>query len=155
MGERLAETVGVQLLRVSYKGESFALQDLLGGRIDFCFGFPAGTMPLVQGGKLTALAVTSSKRLSAFPNIPTMAEEGVAGYAEVTYGAYMVPRGTPPEIVKALNEQFRIALTKLKEDIAARGAELIASSSDEASTLLKAEYFRYGKIVKELGIEPQ
>lgn len=155
MGERLEKTAGIQLLRVPYKGESFALQDLLGGRIDFCFGFPAGTMPLVQGGKLTALAVTSGKRLTAFSNIPTMSEEGVSGYAEVTYGAYMVPRGTPPDILKKLNEQFRVALMTLKEEIAARGAELIASSSEEAATLLKAEYVRYGKIVKDLGIEPQ
>jgi tripartite-type tricarboxylate transporter receptor subunit TctC len=93
--------------------------------------------------------------LPAFPDIPTLAESGVAGYAEVTLGTYLVPRGTPIDIVKKLNAELHTALLSLKQEIADRGGYLIANSPEEAAGMLKVEYLRYGKIVKELGIAPQ
>jgi tripartite-type tricarboxylate transporter receptor subunit TctC len=155
MGEQLKKMAGIDLLHVPYKGETPALQDLVGGHIDLAFGFAVGTLPHVRGGKLRAIAVTSAKRLSAFPDIPTVAEAALPGYAETTMGAYLAPRGTPAPIVKKLNEEFRAALATIKQEIAQRGTELIASSPEEASAMLNAEYVRYEKVVKELGLRPQ
>jgi tripartite-type tricarboxylate transporter receptor subunit TctC len=155
MGEKLMKRAGIKLIQVPYKGETLALQDLIAGEIDFAFGFPAGTMPHVRSGKLRALGITSEQRLTAFPDVPTLMEAGLLGYSEVTLGGYLAPRGTAPAIVKKLNDEIRTALLSLKREIAERGGHLIGSSPEQATTMLKAEYVRYGKLVKELGLKPQ
>ena len=155
MGEKMKRMAGIDLNHISYKGETPALQDLMAGQIDLCFGFAAGTMPHVRSGKLRALAVTGEKRLGIFPDIPTMAEAGLAGYAETILTLYAAPRGTPAAIVDKLNEAIRSAMFTMKQVILERGSEFIASSPQEAATMLENERVRYGKVVRELGLKPQ
>ena len=155
MGEKLQRAAGIDLLHIPYKGETPALQDMMGGQIDMCFGFPAGTMPHVRSGKLRALAITSEKRLSVFPEIPTLAEAGLAGYSEASLGVYLAPRGTPAAIIDKLNDAFRSALLATKKEILERGSEFIAGSPQEAAAMLENEHVRYGKVVKELGLKQQ
>jgi tripartite-type tricarboxylate transporter receptor subunit TctC len=155
MAKKLERMAGMEAVHVPYKGETPALQDLMGGSIDFCFGFPAGTLPHLQGGRLRALAVTTPRRLAAFPDIPTVAESGLAGYEESTLGAYLVPRGTPPAIVQRLNTEFRAALEVMRAEFTGRGSEVTGTSSEEAAAQIRAEHARYGKLVVELGLRPQ
>jgi tripartite-type tricarboxylate transporter receptor subunit TctC len=155
MGEKLRQLAGVDIVQIPYKGETPALQDLMGGHIDMCFGFVAGTLPFVRDGKLRVLAITSEKRLAAFPDYPTLAESGVPGFAEATLTGYVAPRGTPPAIVNKLNDEIRAALKILADEIAKRGSEIIAGTPQEAAAMLKAEHERYGKLVKALGLKQQ
>lgn len=155
MGARLMQLASISLVHIPYKGETQALQDLIAGEIHLAFGFSAGTLPHVRSGALRVLALTTDKRSPTFPDIPTLAESGVAGYNELTYGVYLAPRSTPASIVKKLNGEFRTASLSLKREIAERGGLLIANSPEEAAALLSAEFNRYGKIVKELGLKPQ
>ncbi len=155
MGEKLRQLAGVDIVQIPYKGETPALQDLMGGHIDMCFGFVAGTISFVRDGKLRVLATTSEKRLAAFPDYPTLAESGVPGFAEATLNGYVAPRGTRPAIVNKLNDEIRAALKILADEIAKRGSEIIAGTPQEAATMLKAEHERYGKLVKALGIKQQ
>ncbi len=155
MAKKLERMAGIEAVHVPYKGETPALQDLMGGSIDFCFGFPAGTLPHLQGGRLRALAVTTPRRLAAFPDIPTVAESGLAGYEESTLGAYLVPRGTPPAIVQRLNTEFRAALEVMRAEFTGRGSEVTGTSPEEAAAQIRAEHARYGKLVAELGLRPQ
>lgn len=155
MAKKLERMAAMEAVHVPYKGETPALQDLMGGSIDFCFGFPAGTLPHLQGGRLRALAVTTARRLAAFPDIPTLAESGLAGYEESTLGAYLVPRGTPPAIVQRLNADFRAALEVMRAEFTGRGSEVTGTSPEEAAALIRAEHARYGKLVAELGLRPQ
>ncbi len=155
MGEKLRHLADVDIVQIPYKGETPALQDLMGGHIDMCFGFVAGTISFVRDGKLRVLATTSEKRLAAFPDYPTLAESGVPGFAESTLNGYVAPRGTPLTIVKKLNDEIRAALKLLADEIAKRGSEIIASTPQDAAAMLKAEHERYGKLVKALGIKQQ
>ena len=107
-------------------------------------------MPHVRSGKLRVLAVTSEKRFSGFPDIPTVAEEGLAGYAETSLTLYLAPRGTPAAIVDKLNDALRIALLTMKKVMLERGSEFIASSPQEAIVMLENERVRNGKVVNEL-----
>ena len=155
MGEKFKRAAGIDLLHIPYKGETPALQDMMAGQIDLNFGFVLGTMPHVRSGKLRALAVSGEKRISILPDIPTVAEAGLAGYSETALSLYLAPRGTPAGIIDKLNDAFRNASLTMKKDILERGAEFIASSPQEAATMLENEHVRFGKVVKELGLKAQ
>ncbi len=155
MGERLKQMAGIDLAAVPYKGDAPTLVDLMGGQIDMAFGFPLAALPHIQSGKLRPLAVTTAKRLSSFPDIPTLAESGVAGYDETVWTGFAVPTGTPAAIVTKLHDAFHAVMVtpEFKRDVEKSGAELIASSQEEAVARLKRDYERYGKIVKELNLK--
>ena len=155
MGERLKKLAGIDLVPVPYKGDAPALTDLMGGQTDMVIGYPLAAMPLIEGGKLRALAVTSATRLLNLPNTPAMAESGVPGYDETTWNGFAVPAGTPPAIIKKLHEAFRSAMLtpEFKHDLDQSGAEMVASTQEYAVELMKSDYERYGKIVKELGLK--
>ena len=155
MGERLKKMAGIDLVAIPYKGDAPTLTDLMGGQIDMAFGSPPVTMPLIDGGKLRALAVTSGKRLSILPNVPTIGESGVQGYEEMAWIGYAVPTGTPEVIVKKLHEVFRSAMLtpEYQHFVTQIGAELVASTQEYAAQLMKSDYERYGKIVKELDLK--
>ena len=155
MGERFKKMAGIDLVHVPYKGDAPTLTDLMGGQIDMAFGAPPATLPLIESGKLRTLAVTSAKRLSILPNVPTLGESGVPGYDETFWGGFAVPTGTPGIVVKKLHEAFRSAMLapEYQNFVTQIGAELVASTQEYAVELMKSDYERYGKIVKELGLK--
>ncbi len=154
MGERLKQMAGIDLLHVPYKGETPSLVDLIGGQVDLMFGFALATLPHIRSGKLRPLAVTTAKRLSSLPDVPTIAESGFPGYDERVWAGFAVPAGTPKPIVDKLYAAFyaSASLPQYRQAVEARGSEPMASTQDEAVQLLRSDYERYGRIVKELDL---
>jgi tripartite-type tricarboxylate transporter receptor subunit TctC len=145
---------GADLLQVAYKGETFALTDLMGGQVDVAFGFAIGALPHIRSGRLRPLAYTAAQRSSALPQVPTVAEAGVPGYEELVWVGFGVPAATPAPIVNRLHHAFYAAATTpaYRRLVEARGGEPVASSADEAVALLKSDFDRYRGVVKELGL---
>ena len=115
---------GLRMVHVPYKGNSFAIIDLIAGRIQLLFA-AAGVAPHLKSGKLKALAVTGRRRMQAFPDLPTLAESGLTGLVlDNVYGLY-APAGVPPQIVSALNRRVSAAMNtpEVKERVAADGLE--------------------------------
>jgi tripartite-type tricarboxylate transporter receptor subunit TctC len=154
MGERLEKIARIDLVNVSYKGDAPTLTDLIGGQIDAAFSFAVVAVPHIRSGKLRPLAVTGVKRLAVLPDVPTMAEAGLTGYDERVWAGFAVPAATPKPIVEKLHKAFYSAasLPEYRRLVEQRGTEPLAMNQEEATTLLRSDYERYGRIVKELGI---
>ncbi len=146
-----------KMQQVPYKGSSAAHPDLLAGRTALIFDPVPAIRAHVKSGALRGLAVTSSNRSSAFPELPTVAESGFAGYEATTWGGILAPAGTPKEIVAKLNLAINEAL-KL-DDVRARlsgaGIELQSGTPEHFGEVIKAEVEKWGRIVKEAGIQPE
>ena len=155
MAERLKKMAGIDLLHVPYKSETPAMIDVIGGQVDLAIGFAFATLPLIASGKVRAIAVTTAKRLSALPNVPTIAESGFPGYGEVVWAGLAVPAATPAPIVQKLSKVFRSAVQtpEYQMVVTKRGSEPLGATQEESVKLLTADYERYGKMVKELGLQ--
>ncbi|SDP15755.1 Tripartite-type tricarboxylate transporter, receptor component TctC [Ralstonia sp. 25mfcol4.1] len=152
-GEMFQRRAGIKALHVPYKGASPALTDLMGGQTDFYFATPPIAMPMIKAGKLRALAVTSAKRVALLPNVPTVAEQGYAGFQAEDWKALVAPAGTPADVVAKLNAEVNKAL-KDKDTIAKlhdEGSEPRGGTAAELATFIKSENTRWGAIVKESG----
>jgi tripartite-type tricarboxylate transporter receptor subunit TctC len=146
---------GVDVLHVPYKGSAPAVTDLMGGQVNMMFDSVSSAKPYVESGKLKALAVTTGKRSSVFPNVPTIAESGIPGYELSGWYAVFVPAKTPKPIVDRLNGELIKALKQ--NDVRARftqiGAEPVGSSPQELANTLKTETVRWSKVVRERNIK--
>jgi tripartite-type tricarboxylate transporter receptor subunit TctC len=155
----LAQRSGASMAHVPYKGSSEALPALVGGHVSLYADTIVTALPLIKSGKIKPLAVTSSKRSSLLPNVPTVAEQGYPGYDMVPWLGVVAPLGTPREVV----ERLRTAMAKVMQtqdftnELAQAGAELPPDGLGPAefANLLKADIPRTGKLVKDIGIEPQ
>jgi tripartite-type tricarboxylate transporter receptor subunit TctC len=153
-GELFKNLAKVDLTHVPYKGAGPALTDLLGGQVDLMFGTAAAVTPFLQSGKLRALGVTTAERSPAFPNVPTIAESGVAGYAaESWYGLY-APAGTPPDVIAKLNAAAKKAVQgeTFRKRAQDEGLIISAGAPGELDTYVRGEEARWKKIVKENNI---
>ncbi|CAM3672543.1 tripartite tricarboxylate transporter substrate binding protein [Bordetella sputigena] len=156
-GELLQQMANVKLLHVPYKSNPLAITDLLGGQISTMITDMATGLPQVQSGKLRALGVTTLKRSSLAPDVPTIAESGVPGYEMGYWFAAYAPAGTPADVVKRLNT----LLTKATEGAPAKqfygttGTEPATSTPAELAAFQKAESKKWQTIIKQAGIEPE
>ena len=153
-GELFRNLAKVELTHVPYRGAGPAITDLLGGQVDMMFGTAAAVAPFVQGGKLRALGVTTAQRSPALPNVPTIAESGVAGYAaESWYGLY-APAGTPPDVIGKLNAAAKKAVEAdiFRKRANEEGLIITAGAPAELDTYVRAEEARWTKVVKENNI---
>lgn len=153
-GEVFASTAGVALMHVPYKGSGPAITDMLGGQVDLMFDSITSARPHIQSGKLRALGVTTAKRSSALPDVPTIAEAGLPGYEVSPWFAVFAPAGTPPQVVARLNQVLNGAMQQpdtLKK-LESVGAEPIGSTPQALATHLQQELARWGKLIKERGI---
>ncbi len=148
---------GIDVTHVPYKGGAPALADLVGGQLTFMIENMPGTLPLVKSGKLRALAVTGARRAVLAPELPTIAEAGVAGYEVIGWTGVFAPKGTPAEILARLNgEMAKLLRTpEVKDQLAALGAEPGGNTAAEFTAFTRAESARWGKIIKDLGIKPE
>jgi tripartite-type tricarboxylate transporter receptor subunit TctC len=149
-----ALTMGLQLTHVPYKGAGPATTAMLAGEADHLFGGPVDMMSHIKSGRFRPLAVTSTKRLPAFPHLPTMAEAGVPHYEISTWFGYFAPAGTPAEIVDRLNAEINKALQEpdTRTVLEAQGSvELVGGSKEKFGEFVKAEIAKWAKVVKESG----
>lgn len=149
---RLAD---IKLMHVPYKGNSQALLDVIGGRIDMMFDHVSTSGPNVSAGQLLALAVTTRTRSAVFPDLPTMEEAGVPGYEDVTYNGLAVPAGTPRDVVARLFAAVAkaVSLPELKRQFSERGIDLVASASpDEFAAYVKHDVESFATLAREANI---
>lgn len=161
-GAHLATVVLVQMTKIDvvhvpYKGLGPALTDLMGGRVQFIISTLASALPVVKGGKLRALAITTAQRSALFPELPTMSEAGVHGYEFSIWYGLLVPGRTPAAIVGQLNGASVKILQSaaLKEQFAAQGLEAASTSPAEFGAYLKSEVAKWGKVIKAANIRPE
>ena len=154
--ELLKSVAGLDIRHIPYKGAPAAIPDLLGGRVTMLFSPIAVVLPLVREGKLRALAVTSLRRSSAAPELPTIAESGYPGFEVTGWIGLLAPAGTPSAIIRKLHLETvkALALPDLRAKFADLGLEGIGNSPDEFAAVIRSEIPKWAKVIKEAGIKP-
>ncbi len=144
---------GVFIVHIPYRGSTQARQDLVAGEVQLAVDGLLPTLPLIKAGKLKALALTSSRRSAIAPEIPTMAEAGVTGYASDTWYGIVAPAGTPKEIVASLHDAAVKAMRvpSVRERLTQQGAELVGNTPAEFRALMEKEQVLWTKVVKDSG----
>ncbi len=148
---------GTELVHVAYKGSSPALTDLIAGQVQIMFGTMPATLPQAKSGKLRALGVSSLKRATAAPDVPTIAEAGVAGFEVLNWYGITLPAGTPQPIVRKLNQDLLTALATpaMIEAFNTQGNEVAGGSPAEFAAFIKSENIKYAKVVKAANIRAE
>jgi tripartite-type tricarboxylate transporter receptor subunit TctC len=148
---------GVRITHVPYKGAGQALVDVLAGQITFTFASVLSSLPHVKQQRLRALGVTGVKRSPALPQVPTIAEAGVPGYATTTWYGLLVPAATPQAVVERLAAATRTAISsaEIRDRLLADGAEPAGSTPAEFRQHLNAEVAKWAKVTRSAGIKPQ
>ncbi len=151
-GELFKSMTGTQMTHVPYKGRQFAIPDLVGGSIQLMFDNMPSALPMAREGKIRAIAVTTAKRSSAAPEIPTIAES-IPGFEATTWFAMFAPAGTPKPVVDKLNaEVVRVfRLPEVAERLKTLGLETVLSSPEELSAYQATEITKWTKVVKDSG----
>jgi tripartite-type tricarboxylate transporter receptor subunit TctC len=153
-GELFKMMSGVDLLHVPYRGGPPAVTDLLGGRVQVLFDVVTNSIELIKSGKLRALAVTTTERCAALPDIGTVSEF-VPGYEASYWTGLVAPRGTPAEIVERLNKEINAGLAdaKIKARIADLGGTVLAGSTADFGNFIAEETGKWAKVIKSAGIK--
>jgi tripartite-type tricarboxylate transporter receptor subunit TctC len=155
-GELFQAMTGIKLVHVPYRGEAFALADMISGHVEVMFDTLSAALPHIRSGALRALAAAGKNRYEGLPDVPTVGET-VAGYDAMSWGGIGVPRGTPPEIIERLNREINAGLAdpvvrKRLNDVAATP---IFYTPAEFSTLMVAETEKWAKVVKLSGVKAE
>ncbi|OGA68475.1 MAG: hypothetical protein A3G81_23125 [Betaproteobacteria bacterium RIFCSPLOWO2_12_FULL_65_14] len=156
-GELFKALAGVDILHVPYKGASPYVTAVLAGQIDMIFPDLATIEPYAKAGKLRPLAVTGSKRFVTAPQLPTIAEAGIDGYAVDIWFGIVAPAATPKDIVAKLNTAIAGALkrTEFRQRLAERGYEAIGDTPEQFAATIRADIEKFGRIIKNAGIKAQ
>ncbi len=154
--ELLKSAAGLDIRHIPYKGAPAAIPDLLGGRVTMMFGSIAAVLPVVREGKLRALAVTSLRRSSVIPELPTIAESGYPGFEATVWQGLLSPARTPVAIVRKLHLETvkALALPDLRAKLADLGSEGIGNSPDEFAAVINSEIPKWAKVIRESGMKP-
>lgn len=153
--EMLKKAAGIDLVHVPYKGASPAVQALAAGDVQLFFDAPTLLLPMVQSGKIKALAVTSPARMRELPQVPTAAESGVKEIEFSTWSALMAPAGTPPEVVSTLRGALAkvMATPEMREALVSRGFDLYTVAPDALPQIVRSETARWAEIIKGANIK--
>ena len=156
-GELFKHMAGIDTLFVPYNGDPASLSDLAGGRIDYTITNASVAWPLVQSGKLRALAITSRERVPFFPDLPTLGESGLPGYENVSWGGLVFPKGTPEPIVEKLSAALQkvLASDALRDDLGKLSARPGEGGRDEFVRYIAAEQKKWADLVESAHIEKQ
>jgi tripartite-type tricarboxylate transporter receptor subunit TctC len=152
--ELFRERSGVTLVHVPYRGAAPAVQDVVGGQVPFMFVDSASGYPHIQSGKLRPIGVASARRVSGFETIPTLAEQGLKGFEAYAWQGLVVPAGTPPDAVAALNKALTAALgtTAVKARFQTLGLEVTPTTAAQMATYAKAEREKWGQVIRSANI---
>jgi tripartite-type tricarboxylate transporter receptor subunit TctC len=156
-GEKFKLAAAIDVVHVPYKGTPEALTDAMTGRIAYYFSPISAALPLVRDGKLLALAVSSAKRSSVLPNVPTVAESGLPGFDYNLWVGMFAPAGTPAEVIEKINRDVNRVLSEadVRERLTSLGAEAMPMSAAEFDRFVRAEMEDAAKVVKAAGIKVQ
>ncbi len=155
-GELFNTMAGVKMQHIPYKGRAQAVPDLLGGRITMIFDNMPSALPLVKGGEVRAIAVTSATRSAAAPNIPTIAESGLPGFEATSWFALYAPAGLPKEVQARISaEAARVmALPDVREKLTTLGLDIATGTPEVLASFMQTETAKWAKVVKESGAKP-
>jgi tripartite-type tricarboxylate transporter receptor subunit TctC len=144
----------VDIQHVPYRGSAPALNDTVAGNVQAMLDQVASALPMIQAGRVRALAVTGARRHPALPQVPTVAEIGLPAAEASSWGAVMAPAGTPAPVIERLNAVLReaLALQTVKDRLAQVGAEAVTSTPQELAAYLRAETEKWGRVVREARI---
>lgn len=153
-GELFNSQMDIKIAHIPYRGAGPALNDLLGGQVNVMFDILGSSLPYIQTGKLTPLAVTSAKRSPSLPNVPTMAEAGVAGYEFTGWHGIAVRAGTPAPVIDKLNSTLNAIFKEpeFRKKWEALGTPVVGGTAAQFGELIKKESVRLGKVVKDSGV---
>ena len=154
-GELLSSMARINIVHVPYKGGPPATAATVGGEVSMLFNTVGSVQPSVKSGRLRALAVTTTSRSGALPDVPTMAEAGLPGFQMQSWFGLLAPAGTPRPIISRLNAETNKALNtpEMKSAIATMGANVMSGSPEQFADHIKSEIGRFGEIVKAAGIK--
>jgi tripartite-type tricarboxylate transporter receptor subunit TctC len=139
---------------VPYKGGAPAVMALVGGEVQLSFASITATLPMIQGKRLNGLAVSSAKRSEALPQVPTLAESGVAGFNVTNPFGLLAPSETPAAVVKLLNAEVRriVQLDEVRAKFAVQGFEAVASTPAEFRAITEAEQAQWARVIRDAHI---
>lgn len=156
MTELLKDQVGIDIMHIPFKGESQAFTELMAGRLTGMFATVGGALPLIQSGRLRALAVGTTERSQLLPNVPTVAESGVPNFEVLGWYGILAPANTPKPVANRLSQEL-MAMSQepqMRNQLTARGMESVSSTPEEFAKLIKSETERWRKIVVKANIRP-
>jgi tripartite-type tricarboxylate transporter receptor subunit TctC len=154
-GQLFADMSGIKLEHIPYKGGAAAASALLTGEIDMILGEPSVLLPHVASGKFRALAVTSEKRSATLPELPTIAEAGVPGYAVTSWNGILAPANTPELAIKRLNDALNkiLANPDMRARLLKMGYEPVGGPPELFSKHIEAETLKWGPVIKKSGLQ--
>ena len=154
-GDQFEKAAGIKLRHVPYKGSNPALLDALAGNVDLLVSSVPSAMAQVKSGKLRPLAVTSAKRSSTLPDVPTVAESGYKGFDVSTWYGLLMPAGTPQAQVRTMNAAVNklLATPEMQKAIHDQGAEPQAMTAEAFGKQVTSDYHQWGKIVRDAGVK--
>jgi tripartite-type tricarboxylate transporter receptor subunit TctC len=154
VGEMFKAQAGVDIVHIPYKGGAPSINDVVGGQIQMTFEGTSVLLPLIQSGKLRALAVTSAKRIPQLPDVPTMIESGYPKFVSTSWTGLLAPLHTPAEVIAKLNAQVNAGLKtpELKDALAKLSNEPIGGTPADFAALIKADTDKWSPIINTLGL---
>ena len=152
-GEQFRTQAGIDLVHVPYKGGAPAVNDVLAGQVPMMFNNLPAVVPLVRSGKLRALAVAGARRSALLPDVPTMQEAGLADFESTVWNGVLVKAGTPAPIVERLNREITAILgdPAVRASLEEQGFDVTPSTPAQFADLIRADYPRWGKLVRQSG----
>lgn len=155
--ELLAHETGMKLVAITYKGGGPAIQDLLGGQIGLMFLDRASARPHIESGKLRPIAAAGGKRIAAYPNVPTLAEQGVTGFEVEGWQGFTVRTGTPEPVVRALNAAYlkAIAPAEIRRKMVEAGIDPVGGTPEQFTAYIQSETVKWRAVVRERNIKPE
>ncbi|MEM5433315.1 conserved exported hypothetical protein [Cupriavidus taiwanensis] len=153
-GELFRSMTGTDMIHVPYKGSGPAVTDLIGGQVQMMFDTAASALPQLKGGKLRAIAVTGSRRLTELPDVPTFSEAGLTGFDAPAWYGLLAPAGTSKHVVQYINTQVNEILKEpaTKQRLAQLGAEPVGGTPEDFSRFMRAESARWSAVVKTANV---